>query len=216
MIRWWLLDEKFIFFYYEFTGIYYPLTLARSYRSLFVVKVVSTLIWTVSAMAKLLFVFNDDTIENSNILWKQENPPDLNKKFTLYFFIVEFVLPLVVIITFHLMILRKFPTYYTLWIFTLSSLGSFIVCLMPYWISQFILITSPSGFCYTRYEIIFFMLARWMRYIKSVINPILSAFWFIKFSPNNPTNNATIDSKTNNLIIMPKIDGQPYLSRDSL
>lgn len=207
--------KKYVFLLW-FTGIYFPLTLARSYRSPFVVKVMSTLVWTVSAMAKLLFVFNDDTIENSNILWKQENPPDLNKTFTLYFFIVEFVLPLVVISTFHLMILRKFPTYNTLWIFTLSSLGSFIACLMPYWISQLILITSPSGFCYTRNEIIFIMLARWMRYIKSVINPILSAFWFIKFSSNSTTNNATIDSKTSNVIIRPKISSRSYLRRDSL
>ena len=58
----------------------------------------------------------------------------------------------------------------------LTVITVYILCWLPYWISQVALITSPDENCGTRIEIILFLLVGCLGYINSAINPILYAY----------------------------------------
>lgn len=58
----------------------------------------------------------------------------------------------------------------------LTVITVYVLCWLPYWISQVALITSPPDVCNTRLQITLFVLVGCLGYSNSAMNPILYAF----------------------------------------
>lgn len=165
------------------------------YRSPFVSKVVSAVAWTASAIIMLPVMLYATTIEKDskkmtcNIEWPQDNEAGSGTTFTLYSLILGFAAPLCLILGFYYMVLRKLQTvgpktkskekkrsHRKVTKLVLTVIAVYILCWLPYWISQVALITSPPDICNTRLEITLFVLVGCLGYSNSAMNPILYAF----------------------------------------
>lgn len=165
------------------------------YRSPFVSKVVSAIAWTASAIIMLPVMMYATTIEKENkkltcnIEWPQDNEAGSGTTFTLYSLILGFAIPLTFILMFYYMVLRKLQTvgpinkskekkrtHRKVTKLVLTVIAVYILCWLPYWISQVALITSPPHICNTRLEITLFVLVGCLGYSNSAMNPILYAF----------------------------------------
>lgn len=180
----------------RYIAICHPVSSTR-YRSPFVAKMVALLAWTISAIFMLPVMMYATTIESDgkdkkttcNIEWPQDDVAGPGTAFTLYSLILGFVIPLSLILTFYSMVLRKLQTvgpktrfkdkkrsYRKVTKLVLIVITAYVLCWLPYWISQVALITSPPDICNTQFQITLFVLVGCMGYSNSAINPILYAF----------------------------------------
>lgn len=178
----------------RYVAICHPVSATR-YRSPFVAKIVSAAAWTMSAIIMLPVMFYATTIEKMdnqmtcNIQWPQENEAGSGTTFTLYSLILGFAIPLCLILTFYSMVLRKLRSvgsktrskekkrsHRKVTKLVLTVITVYVLCWLPYWISQVALITSPPYVCNTRLQITLFVLVGCLGYSNSAMNPILYAF----------------------------------------
>ncbi|XP_065078955.1 somatostatin receptor type 2-like [Ochlerotatus camptorhynchus] len=167
------------------------------YRTPLVSRVVSALAWLASALIMLPIMIYGDIIElqpnsySCQIVWPESHEHIPGYTFTLYSLILGFVVPLCFIMTFYCLVIRKLRnvgpkttnksrgkrrSHRKVTKLVLTVITVYILCWLPYWISQVALITSPDGSCSTRLDIILFLLVGCLGYINSAINPILYAY----------------------------------------
>lgn len=178
----------------RYIAVCHPISSPR-YRSPFVSRVVTAVAWTTSALIMLPVMLYANTIEKEhkkmtcNIEWPQDNEAGSGTTFTLYSLILGFAIPLSLILSFYYLVIRKLQTvgpktkskekkrsHRKVTKLVLTVITVYVLCWLPYWISQVALITSPPDICNTRLEITIFVLVGCLGYSNSAMNPILYAF----------------------------------------
>lgn len=179
----------------RYIAVCHPISSPR-YRSPFVSKVVSIVAWTTSALIMLPVMLYANAIEKNRrnkmsciIEWPQEHGDGSGTTFTLYSLILGFATPLCLILGFYYLVIRKLKTVgpktkskekkrsnRKVTKLVLTVITVYVLCWLPYWISQVALINSPPKICNSRLEITVFVLIGCLGYSNSAMNPILYAF----------------------------------------
>uniref|UniRef100_A0AAG5DNX5 G-protein coupled receptors family 1 profile domain-containing protein n=1 Tax=Anopheles atroparvus TaxID=41427 RepID=A0AAG5DNX5_ANOAO len=178
----------------RYIAVCHPISSPR-FRTPLVSKVVSALAWTASALIMLPVMLYANTIQREkdkmscNIMWPSETGANSGTTFTLYSLILGFAIPLTLILMFYYLVIRKLRTvgpkskskekkrsHRKVTKLVLTVITVYVLCWLPYWISQVALINSPPDICKSRLEITVFVLVSWLGYSNSAMNPILYAF----------------------------------------
>uniref|UniRef100_A0A182MYI1 G-protein coupled receptors family 1 profile domain-containing protein n=1 Tax=Anopheles dirus TaxID=7168 RepID=A0A182MYI1_9DIPT len=178
----------------RYIAVCHPISSPR-FRTPLVSKVVSAIAWTASALIMLPVMLYANTIHREkdkmscNIMWPSETGANSGSTFTLYSLILGFAIPLTLILMFYYLVIRKLRTvgpkskskekkrsHRKVTKLVLTVITVYVLCWLPYWISQVALINSPPDVCKSRLEITVFVLVSWLGYSNSAMNPILYAF----------------------------------------
>lgn len=180
----------------RYIAVCHPIS-SPKYRSPFVSRCVTCVAWTTSALIMLpvLLYANTHRPETNNnktsciIEWPKEHITGSGTTFTLYSLILGFAIPLSLIFCFYYLVIRKLQTvgpktkskekkrsHRKVTKLVLTVITVYVLCWLPYWISQVALINSSPDTCYTRLEITIFLLVGCLGYSNSAMNPILYAF----------------------------------------
>ncbi|XP_053660138.1 nociceptin receptor-like [Anopheles marshallii] len=178
----------------RYIAVCHPISSPR-FRTPLVSKVVSAIAWTASALIMLPVMLYANTIGREkdkvscNIMWPSETGANSGSTFTLYSLILGFAIPLTLILMFYYLVIRKLRTvgpkskskekkrsHRKVTKLVLTVITVYVLCWLPYWISQVALINSPPDICKSRLEITVFVLVSWLGYSNSAMNPILYAF----------------------------------------
>ncbi|XP_058065401.1 nociceptin receptor-like [Anopheles bellator] len=178
----------------RYIAVCHPISSPR-FRTPLVSKVVSAIAWTASALIMLPVMLYANTIHREknkmscNIMWPSETGANSGTTFTLYSLILGFAIPLSLILMFYYLVIRKLRTvgpkakskekkrsHRKVTKLVLTVITVYVLCWLPYWISQVALINSPPDICKSRLEITVFVLVSWLGYSNSAMNPILYAF----------------------------------------
>lgn len=178
----------------RYIAVCHPVSSPR-YRSPFVSRIVTAVAWTASAIIMLPVIMYANTIEKENkkltcnIQWPLNNEQESGFTFTVYSLVLGFAIPLSLILAFYYLVIRKLQTvgpkskskekkrsHRKVTKLVLTVITVYVLCWLPYWISQVALITSPPENCNTRLEITLFVLVGCLGYSNSAMNPILYAF----------------------------------------
>lgn len=180
----------------RYIAVCHPISSPR-YRTPMVSKVVSALAWTASAVIMLPVMLYANTIERDSryrgasciIEWPEHHESGSGTTFILYSLILGFAVPLSLILGFYYLVLRKLQTvgpktkskekkrsHRKVTKLVLTVITVYVLCWVPYWISQLALIHSPPDICKSRLEITIFVLVGCLGYSNSAMNPILYAF----------------------------------------
>lgn len=138
-----------------------------------------------------------------NIMWPQKNSNTSNAldnlydglngndgtTFIIYSLTMGFAIPLSLILIFYYLVLRKLRnvgpknkskekkrSHRKVTKLVLTVITVYILCWLPYWISQLALINSPPDSCKSKLEVTIFVLVGCLGYSNSAMNPILYAF----------------------------------------
>lgn len=165
-------------------------------RTPFISRVVSLTAWFTSALFMIPVFLYANTMESAdgviscNILWPDNaNQGAGQTTFTLYTFILGFAIPLILILMFYFLVIRKLRTvgpknkskekkrsHRKVTKLVLTVITVYVLCWLPYWLTQVALIYTPPKQCQSRVIITTFLLAGFLSYSNSAMNPILYAF----------------------------------------
>ncbi|KAM7355554.1 somatostatin receptor type 2-like [Cochliomyia hominivorax] len=177
----------------RYIAVCHPISSPR-YRTPLVSKMVSGFAWLTSVLLMLPVILFANTVENGghiscNIKWPEAQNTQSGTTFILYSLALGFATPLTFILGFYCLVIRKLHTvgpkhkskekkrsHRKVTKLVLTVITVYILCWLPYWISQVALITSSSGTCASRLEITIFLLVGCLSYSNSAMNPILYAF----------------------------------------
>lgn len=179
----------------RYIAVCHPIS-SPNFRTSFVSKIVSVIAWTASALIMLPVMLYANTIHKSNgkisciIDWPaDEQETGSGTTFILYSLVLGFALPLSLILSFYYLVIRKLRTvgpktrskekkrsHKKVTKLVLTVITVYVLCWLPYWISQVALIHSPPDMCKSRLEITIFVLVGCLGYSNSAMNPILYAF----------------------------------------
>ncbi|CAL7947737.1 unnamed protein product [Xylocopa violacea] len=155
-------------------------------------KVVSMAAWTASVGFMIPIFLYANAMEsekgiNCNIYWPTDRGG--HTAFTLYTFITGFAIPLVLILVFYFLVIRKLQTvgpknkskekkrsHRKVTKLVLTVITVYVLCWLPYWLMQVALIYTPPKQCQSKITITSFLLAGFLSYSNSAMNPILYAF----------------------------------------
>ncbi|XP_053953650.1 somatostatin receptor type 2-like [Anastrepha ludens] len=162
-----------------------------------IAKMVSAIAWLTSAVLMLPVILYASTVIQEdgvnlscNIEWPETYKKHSATTFTLYTFFLGFATPLCFILCFYYLVIRKLHTvgskhkskekkrsHRKVTRLVLTVITVYILCWLPYWISQVALINSnPMQSHLSRLEILIFLLLFCLVYSNSAMNPILYAF----------------------------------------
>ena len=124
------------------------------------------------------------------IKWNLDNGDvDEPSVFILYSFFLGFALPLALIMTFYLLVIKKLRavrqrskskerkrSHRKVTKLVLIIIAMYVCFWSPYWMLQIYSLTLPPEYCRTNFEIIIFMLFGCLVYLNSSLNPLLYAF----------------------------------------
>ncbi|XP_033149397.1 LOW QUALITY PROTEIN: somatostatin receptor type 5 [Drosophila busckii] len=178
----------------RYIAVCHPLSSPR-YRTPFVSKVVSAGAWMMSVLLMLpcsyLFASTVE-LENGNLSCNMKWPESFNVQsdsaFILYSLVLGFATPLLFILIFYCLVIRKLHTvgpkhkskekkrsHRKVTKLVLTVITVYILCWLPHWISQVALINSTPS-CTTKLELAIFLVCGCLSYSNSAMNPILYAF----------------------------------------
>ncbi|XP_076232241.1 somatostatin receptor type 2 [Calliopsis andreniformis] len=161
-------------------------------RTPFISKIVSLTAWATSALFMIPIFLYANAMEsakgiNCNIYWPNDH--EGHTTFTLYTFILGFAIPLVLILIFYFLVIRKLQTvgpknkskekkrsHRKVTKLVLTVITVYVLCWLPYWLTQVALIYTPPKQCQSKITITSFLLAGFLSYSNSAMNPILYAF----------------------------------------
>ncbi|XP_034938059.1 somatostatin receptor type 2-like [Chelonus insularis] len=175
----------------RYIAVCHPIS-APKMRTPFISKVVSATAWLTSAlfMIPIILYANIEEVEsgvNCNIYWPDNHGGQTT--FTLYSLILGFAIPLTFILIFYFLVIRKLQTvgpknkskekkksHKKVTKLVLTVITVYVLCWLPYWITQVALIYTPPKQCQSPISITAFLLAGFLSYSNSAMNPILYAF----------------------------------------
>lgn len=186
------------FFLFLLTAICHHVS-SPKYRTPLVSRIVSAIAWIASVIIMSPIIVFANTMTNTQgdrsscrIIWPAEHEASSSFYFTIYSFVLGFALPLCFIMTFYCLVIRKLrkvskktqnshsknkkKSHRKVTKLVLTVITVYILCWLPYWVSQVALITSEPKTCNTRLEITLFLLVGCLGYVNSAINPILYAY----------------------------------------
>ncbi|XP_067612674.1 somatostatin receptor type 2 [Eurosta solidaginis] len=178
----------------RYIAVCHPISSPR-YRTPFVSKVVSLIAWLTSVLLMLPVILFASTVHTGehhiscNIKWPEAQNTQSGTTFILYSLTLGFAIPLTFILCFYFLVIRKLRTvgpkqkskekkrsHRKVTKLVLTVITVYILCWLPYWISQVALINSSPSECASRLEITIFLIAGCFGYSNSAMNPILYAF----------------------------------------
>lgn len=177
----------------RYIAVCHPISSPR-YRTPFVSKIVSCIAWIISIILMIPVILFANIIEHDehiscNIKWPAKHNTESGTTFILYTLILGFATPLCFILCFYYLVIRKLHTvgpknkskekkrsHRKVTKLVLTVITVYILCWLPYWISQVALINSPLTECASSLEITMFLLVGCLGYSNSAMNPILYAF----------------------------------------
>ncbi|XP_044015467.1 somatostatin receptor type 2-like [Aphidius gifuensis] len=176
----------------RYIAVCHPITSPKM-RTPFISKIVSITAWLTSAIFMIPVVLYanigeaDGGVISCNIYWPDNHGGQTT--FTLYSFILGFAIPLILILIFYFLVIRKLQTvgpkkkskekkrsHRKVTKLVLTVITVYVLCWLPYWITQVALIYTPPKQCQSRISITAFLLAGFLSYSNSAMNPILYAF----------------------------------------
>lgn len=169
--------------------------LSPKYRSPIVSKLVSAFAWIISVLIMLPIIMYANVMEKRNggftcnVLWPESHGQLPGFTFTIYSFVLGFAVPLCFVMIFYFLVVKKLRemsknsnsikkkgrTHKRVSILVYTLITVYIICWLPYWISQVVLISSPYHLLQTNMEMIKHLLIGCFAYLNSAINPILYA-----------------------------------------
>lgn len=177
----------------RYIAVCHPISSPR-YRTPFVSKVVSAVAWTTSVLLMLPVILFASTFESGpghvscSINWPEAFNIQSDSAFILYSLVLGFATPLIFIMIFYCLVIRKLHTvgpkhkskekkrsHRKVTKLVLTVITVYIMCWLPHWISQVALINSTPG-CASRLELAVFLACGCLSYSNSAMNPILYAF----------------------------------------
>lgn len=177
----------------RYVAVCHPIT-APKMRTPFISKIVSLSAWTASAIFMIpIFMYanimDNDQVKSCNILWPEGENLSGQTAFTLYSFVLGFAVPVVLIFCFYFMVIRKLQTvgpknkskekkksHRKVTKLVLTVITVYVLCWLPYWITQMALIFTPPKQCQSKFTVTVFLFAGFFSYSNSAMNPILYAF----------------------------------------
>ncbi|KAE8749776.1 Allatostatin-C Receptor [Frankliniella occidentalis] len=177
----------------RYVAVCHPISSPRV-RTPFISKVVSLTAWTASALLMVpVFMYASEMERGGpnscNILWPESENVSGQTAFTLYSFILGFAIPLVLIFVFYILVIRKLKTvgpknkskekkktHRKVTKMVLIVITVYVLCWLPYWITQVALIFTPPNRCQNNFTVTVFLFAGCLSYSNSAMNPILYAF----------------------------------------
>ncbi|KAF7418485.1 hypothetical protein HZH68_001138 [Vespula germanica] len=155
-------------------------------------RIVSCTAWAKSAIFMIPVFLYANVMESPkgnscNIYWPDDRGGQT--AFTLYTFILGFAVPLILILIFYFLVIRKLQTvgpknkskekkrsHRKVTKLVLTVITVYVFCWLPYWLMQVALIYTPPKQCQSSISIASFLLAGFLSYSNSAMNPILYAF----------------------------------------
>ncbi|KAK7867072.1 hypothetical protein R5R35_004010 [Gryllus longicercus] len=177
----------------RYVAVCHPIASPRI-RTPLVSKVVSLTAWTASALLMVPVFMYASTVERDdmsscNILWPESAHVSGQTAFTLYSFVLGFAIPLLLIFVFYCLVIRKLRTvgpkhrskekkksHRKVTKLVLTVIAVYVLCWLPYWVTQMALIFTPPKQCQSRVAVTVFLLAGCLSYSNSAMNPVLYAF----------------------------------------
>lgn len=160
------------------------------FRTPLIAKLVSATAWTTSAFMIVPVLMYAKTssahgVITCNIFWS----PDLQTVFTFYSFVLAFGIPVILFFIFYSLVLIKLKTvgpnarskekkktHKKVTKMVLTVITVYVICYLPYWVLQVILIYSPPKQIQSPLMIVLYLFSSCLSYANSAINPILYAF----------------------------------------
>ncbi|XP_067614674.1 somatostatin receptor type 2-like [Eurosta solidaginis] len=177
----------------RYIAVCHPIS-STSYRTLQRSKMVSAIAWLTSAILMLPVIIFADTVQmgehiSCHIKWPEIGHQETGFTFIMYVFSLGFATPLIFILCFYTLVIRKLRTvgpqnkskekkrsHRKVTRLVLTVITVYILCWLPFWISQLVLIATTQTECATRLEIAIFLLVGCLGYSNSAMNPFLYAF----------------------------------------
>ncbi|XP_014245863.1 somatostatin receptor type 2-like [Cimex lectularius] len=177
----------------RYIAVCHPIS-APKMRTPFISKIVSLSAWTASAIFMIpIFMYasimDNDQVKSCNILWPESENISGQTAFTLYSFVLGFAIPSGLILVFYFLVIRKLKTvgpknkskekkksHRKVTKLVLTVITVYVLCWLPYWLTQMALIFTPPKQCQTRLTVALFLFAGCLSYSNSAMNPILYAF----------------------------------------
>ncbi|XP_039966817.1 somatostatin receptor type 5-like [Bactrocera tryoni] len=177
----------------RYIAVCHPIS-STQYRTPLISKLVSGFAWLTSALLMLPVIIFANTVEQNghiscHIKWPELGHHETGFTFIMYVFTLGFATPLIFILCFYYLVIRKLRTvgpqnkskekkrsHRKVTRLVLTVITVYILCWLPFWISQLILITTTPSPCATRLEIAIFLLVGCLGYSNSAMNPFLYAF----------------------------------------
>lgn len=177
----------------RYVAVCHPIASPRI-RTPLVSKVVSLTAWAASALLMVPVFMYANTVEREgmsscNILWPESAHVSGQTAFTLYSFVLGFFIPLLLIFVFYCLVIRKLRTvgpkhrskekkksHRKVTKLVLTVIAVYVLCWLPYWVTQMALIFTPPKQCQSRFAVAVFLLAGCLSYSNSAMNPVLYAF----------------------------------------
>lgn len=177
----------------RYIAVCHPISSPR-YRTPFVSKLVSAVAWMTSVLLMLPVILFANTVERSpghmscTIEWPELFNYQSDSAFILYSLILGFATPLIFILTFYCLVIRKLHTvgpkhkskekkrsHRKVTKLVLTVITVYILCWLPHWVSQVALINSTDE-CASKLQVVVFLACGCLAYSNSAMNPILYAF----------------------------------------
>ncbi|XP_069947155.1 somatostatin receptor type 2 [Cherax quadricarinatus] len=177
----------------RYIAVCHPIS-SPKFRTPMISKLVSLTAWTTSALMNVpVFVYSNtlkvNDLINCNIFWPDSFGISGQFVFTMYSFILAFGIPLILILIFYILVLHKLKSvgpkakskekkksHRKVTKMVLTVITVYVMCWLPYWVLQLVLIFSPPREGQSPFMVILFLISSCLSYINSAINPILYAF----------------------------------------
>ncbi|KAH8371777.1 hypothetical protein KR093_008811 [Drosophila rubida] len=177
----------------RYIAVCHPISSPR-YRTPFVSKLVSAVAWMTSVLLMLPVILFANSMETKpgHMSCNIELPELFNMQsdsaFILYSLVLGFATPLIFILTFYCLVIRKLHTvgpkhkskekkrsHRKVTKLVLTVITVYILCWLPHWVLQVALINSSHS-CASKLQVVVFLACGCLAYSNSAMNPILYAF----------------------------------------